>query len=123
MAPLFQMDERVQSGYRVECMCQDLIRDLIHMIVSLFPTRPRSLLKSRLAKNSGVDVVIAPPYVYLDAVCRIRNGSNHFMMGAQNVHHEKLGAHTGEISLPMLLGYGVTHVILGHSERRAEGET
>lgn len=80
-------------------------------------------LKSRLAKNCGVDVVVAPPFVYLDAVSRIRNGSNHFMMGAQNAHHEKLGAHTGEISLPMLGGYEVTHVILGHSERRGDGET
>ena len=80
-------------------------------------------LKSRLAKNCGVEVVVAPPYVYLDTVSRIRNGSNLFMMGAQNAHHEKLGAHTGEVSLPMLGGYGVTHVILGHSERRAEGET
>ena len=80
-------------------------------------------LKSRLAKNSSVEVVIAPPYVYLDAVQRVRNGSNLFMMGAQNAHSEKLGPHTGEISLPMLQGYGVTHVILGHSERRAEGET
>ncbi|MFZ2252541.1 MAG: triose-phosphate isomerase [Minisyncoccia bacterium] len=80
-------------------------------------------LKSQLLKKCSADVVVAPPYVYLEAVHRVRNGSNLFMMGAQNVHYEKLGAHTGEISLPMLQNYSVTHVILGHSERRAEGET
>jgi len=39
-------------------------------------------------------------------------------VGAQNMHWEKEGAFTGEISAPMLNAIGVTHVILGHSERR-----
>ena len=38
--------------------------------------------------------------------------------GAQNVYYEPKGAFTGEISIPMLKEYGVTHIILGHSERR-----
>lgn len=80
-------------------------------------------LKKRIQKIEGVEVVVAPPYLYLDAVCKVKNGSSTFALGAQNAHHEKLGAHTGEISLPMLQGFGVTHVILGHSERRNEGET
>lgn len=80
-------------------------------------------MKKLFAKSVGVDVVIAPPHVYLETIHRVQNGSSSFMMGAQNVHHEKLGAHTGETSLLMLQSYGVSHVILGHSERRAEGET
>src|SRR5262249_59515831 len=39
-------------------------------------------------------------------------------LGAQNMHFEDQGAFTGEISAPMLKAYGVTYVILGHSERR-----
>lgn len=80
-------------------------------------------MKKCFSRCAGVEVVVAPPFVYLETVHRIRNSSRTFLMGAQNVHHEKLGAHTGEVSLPMLQCFEVTHVILGHSERRAEGET
>ena len=80
-------------------------------------------LKKIVSKVTGVDVVIAPPFVYLDAVSRARSGSRVFALGAQNVHHEKLGAHTGETSIPMLTDFGVTYCIVGHSERRKNGET
>ncbi len=80
-------------------------------------------LKKGLSKKSEVEVVILPPHVYLGVVQNARNNSDTFMIGAQNAHHEKLGAHTGEISLPMLQQYGVTYVLLGHSERRTYGET
>ena len=50
-------------------------------------------------------------------------GSN-VAVGAQNLHWEKEGAYTGEISASMLAAVGVTHVIIGHSERRQYfGET
>ena len=44
-------------------------------------------------------------------------------IGAENMHAETFGAYTGEISAPMLVDAGVKYVILGHSERRAMGET
>jgi len=44
-------------------------------------------------------------------------------LGIQNVHAKESGANTGEISLPMLSAFGVTYCIVGHSERRAMGET
>jgi triosephosphate isomerase len=44
-------------------------------------------------------------------------------IGAENMYHETFGAYTGEISAPMLVDAGVKYVILGHSERRAMGET
>jgi triosephosphate isomerase (TIM) len=68
-----------------------------------------------LAKDR--DLMIAPPAVLIPAVAQALAGSS-IMLGAQNVHYEDKGAFTGEVSPPMLQAYGVTHVILGHSERR-----
>ena len=45
------------------------------------------------------------------------------ILGAQDVHYEERGAVTGEIGPGMLAGFGVKYVIVGHSERRALGET
>ena len=80
-------------------------------------------LKKALSRTEGVEVVIAPATVHLDAVAKARSGSRVYSLGAQNAHYQKFGAHTGEVSLPMLQEFGVTYIILGHSERRAEGET
>lgn len=80
-------------------------------------------IKTYLTKKYSAEIVIAPPSIYLEGVKKIANGTRLFKIGAQNVHSEKLGAYTGEISLPMLRDVGVTYVILGHSERREMGET
>ena len=80
-------------------------------------------LKKTVSKIEGVEVVIAPPTIYLSGIRQILGSNKVLKLGAQNVHHEKLGAYTGETSLPMLQSFDVTHVIIGHSERRAEGET
>jgi len=63
------------------------------------------------------EMVICPPFVDLHAAVEAATGSN-VAIGAQNVHWEKEGAFTGEISVGMLSAIGVTHVIIGHSERR-----
>jgi triosephosphate isomerase len=47
----------------------------------------------------------------------------HIWLGAQNVHWEDQGAHTGEVSAPMLAALGLDLVMVGHAERRAAGET
>jgi len=66
--------------------------------------------------------VLCPPYVCLAPVRDALVGTG-VAVGAQNVHHETAGAHTGEVSALMLAGLA-TWVILGHSERRREfGET
>ena len=71
----------------------------------------------------GVDVVIAPPFTSLAAAVEAATGS---LVGvaAQNLHWEREGAFTGEISGAMIHGTGARLVIVGHSERRTLfGET
>ena len=72
--------------------------------------------------NKGVagaagDALVAPPFTAIAAVVAAAKGSP-VAVAAQNMHFEKEGAFTGEVSAPMLVDAGVTHVILGHSERR-----
>jgi triosephosphate isomerase len=79
-------------------------------------------LRSALADAGGVEIVLCPAFVSLTPVHEAIKDSR-LGLGAQNVHWEKSGAFTGEISAPMLAGW-CTHVIVGHSERRQYfGET
>jgi triosephosphate isomerase len=80
-------------------------------------------VKKTMNRVDGVSVVVAPPVIFLATVHGAMNGKGTILLGAQNVYHEKLGSFTGEVSLPMLESFGVTYVILGHSERRKDGET
>ena len=68
-------------------------------------------------KQAAVEVVVCPPFTALESVAKALDGSL-IKLGAQNVHPEPSGAFTGEVSAPMLRALFVTHVILGHSERR-----
>ena len=66
---------------------------------------------------AGVDVGIAVPFVYIDAVAAAIAGSS-VLLGAQDAYFEKNGAFTGEISVEMLKDLGVKFCLTGHSERR-----
>ncbi len=69
------------------------------------------------------DIVVCPTYLAIDAAVTAARGSN-VAIGAQDVYWQKEGAFTGEICASMLVAVGVTHVIIGHSERRQYfGET
>ncbi|MGN0552378.1 MAG: triose-phosphate isomerase, partial [Oscillospiraceae bacterium] len=70
-----------------------------------------------------VEVIACVPYTNLETAVATTAGSN-VKVGAENVHFEKSGAFTGEISADMLVEVGVEYVVLGHSERRQYfGET
>ncbi len=70
-------------------------------------------------KGSGdTEVIVCPPAVYLEMSSDIA-AENGFMVGAQNLSQFESGAYTGEISASMLHSMGISHCILGHSERRS----
>jgi len=73
-------------------------------------------------KKIITQVAVAPPFPFLSEMERL-SPSQRIGLSAQDVFFESIGAHTGEVSLPMLKSVGVTSVIVGHSERRAAGET
>ena len=64
-----------------------------------------------------VEIVVAPPFTALHAVAEAVRNSTVGVAG-QNVHWEREGAFTGEISAGMLKEAGAEYVIIGHSERR-----
>jgi triosephosphate isomerase len=64
-----------------------------------------------------VDVLVAPPFTILQLAREVLAGTN-ILIAGQNMHWEKNGAFTGEISPLMLREAGCSHVLLGHSERR-----
>jgi triosephosphate isomerase len=71
-----------------------------------------------------VDVVIIPPFTAIAKVTESLGKAQNIKVGAQNMHWEKSGAFTGEISAALLRDLFVRYVVLGHSERRTLfGET
>ncbi|OAM87932.1 triose-phosphate isomerase [Termitidicoccus mucosus] len=80
-------------------------------------------IAAELGRVTDVDIVVCPPFTALETVGKAIEGTT-IKLGAQNMHPEAGGAYTGEISAPMIRSLFATHVILGHSERRAYfGET
>jgi triosephosphate isomerase len=70
-----------------------------------------------VAGHDRDEIVVCPPCLAIPGSVELTRGTN-VTIGGQNLHWEKEGAFTGEICATMLLSVGVTHVIIGHSERR-----
>ena len=82
-----------------------------------------ALAENAASPEDGVEVLVCPPNVYLDAISGRTSGSA-VQLGAQDVYFEESGAFTGEVSVGMLKDIGCDSVIIGHSERRhVLGET
>jgi triosephosphate isomerase len=80
-------------------------------------------VRAAVAPVRGVDVVVCPPAVSLLSVHAVLDGCD-VGLGAQNAYFEPSGAHTGEVSVEMVVSTGATYTIAGHSERRARfGDT
>src|SRR5690606_32218086 len=73
--------------------------------------------RSMVKDMDDVEIVVAPPFTALHAVAEAARNTPVGVAG-QDVHWEKEGAFTGEVSAPMLVEAGADYVIIGHSERR-----
>lgn len=76
------------------------------------------LKKALDGKTVNCDVVVGTPYIHLSEVAKNLEGTV-VKVAAQNCANKESGAYTGEISAAMVASTGASHVILGHSERRA----
>ena len=91
-------------------------------IIANWKMNPASL-KDAVKLAKAVDkkgVVLCIPFVFLTEAKKLLKKA---ALGAQDASTEEKGAYTGDVSATMLAGLGVKYVILGHSERRAMGET
>jgi triosephosphate isomerase len=89
--------------------------------MNLTHTEAESYLKSFLTETrevNDVEVVLIPPFTNLLTLANGLERNQWLRLGAQNMHWERSGAFTGEISATMLRALFVKYVILGHSERR-----
>jgi triosephosphate isomerase len=81
------------------------------------------ILRPLVSDVKGRDMFVLPPFPAIWAAHQALDGSN-VAWGAQHVHPEDAGAHTGDVSAPMLADLGCSFVEVGHSERRRDhGET
>src|SRR3989344_5983892 len=84
----------------------------------------RALLSAvkKAARLSRAHIIVCPPFPFLSLLAEDAK-TGKVVLGAQYVSSEKGTAHTGEISSAMLASLGIQYVIVGHSERRRDGET
>ena len=77
----------------------------------------------RLAAKGTHEIVVASPFPYLGMLAPARSGKTDPLFAAQDVSRTVGGAQTGEVTAGLLKELGVTYVLVGHSERRAQGES
>ena len=81
-----------------------------------------AIKKEAATKTATTEIALCVPFVFIGGLYKnIKSGR--VALGAQDVFFEDKGAFTGEVSVSMIKNMGVTHVIVGHSERRLLGET
>ncbi len=106
------------------------MKKLTPLIIGNWKMNPMSRIEAELltgavvkgTKKMTADIVIAPPFLFIEAVQK-KLLKSAVSLGAQNLFAQPVGAFTGEVSGAQLRVAGVTAVIIGHSERRARGES
>jgi triosephosphate isomerase len=102
-----------------------------NLVIANWKMNPESQEEAKkifnLTRNSAkglknTDVIICPPFPFISPLLKLNKPKNIFF-GAQNIFTEFKGAFTGEVSAGMVKDFGAKYVIIGHSERRAMGET
>ncbi|MCS6891211.1 MAG: triose-phosphate isomerase [Rhodovarius sp.] len=86
---------------------------------SLARARALAAALRRAADGVAAALLVCPPAIHIPAVAEVLAGSA-IALGGQDCHPAAEGAHTGDISAPMLRDAGASYVILGHSERRSQ---
>jgi triosephosphate isomerase len=71
------------------------------------------------AAGLKAELLVCPPFPYVHVVAQALRGKP-VAVGGQDCHPQAKGAHTGDVSAPMLRDVGASYVILGHSERRTD---
>lgn len=107
-------------------------RTQIPLVVGNWKMNPQNMEKAQAlfgeikkavgTKNAVAQVAIAAPTLFISGLEKVSKKSR-IALCSQDVSVSELGAHTGETALSMLKSVGVSYVIVGHSERRAQGET
>lgn len=77
-----------------------------------------ALLSATTAVQKPCHIILSVPFPYLQAVSTLLQGHQGYAIAAQNCHHLKSGAYTGEVSAAMLASMDVSYCLIGHSERR-----
>lgn len=106
------------------------MKDINKLIIANWKMNPQSKKEAEIIFNKisvflknikRVEVVICPPFPFLFIKEKVKNKK--LYLGSQDVFFEKDGSYTGEVSTSMLKNFGVSYVIVGHSERRVLGDT
>lgn len=79
-------------------------------------------IKKEIAPMQKVEVCVCPPFVFLPELAKL-GVTRKVSLGAQDVAHVEVGAYTGQVSPCMVSAYKAKTAIIGHSERRATGES
>ncbi len=80
-------------------------------------------IKEKLAGVKGVDMVVCPPFIFLNEVGALLKGQKKIKLGSQDVFGGEGTSFTGEVSVDMIKNAGAEYAIIGHSERREMYET
>ena len=69
--------------------------------------------------SSACQIILFPPFVHLTSIVQLCSDNTRIAVGAQDCSEFSVGAYTGQVSAEMIKSCGATHVLIGHSERRA----